>query len=178
MPKFQNMLVWQQAETLMQPAFIRLVANIGKQLEQSNWKGQYEDIQVWPEGTDEETKTLVTNLRNQLEAASGDRAEEIQETLAKLPSPYPGHQLCLSQGSNQFCVDLWELCYRICFRDYDVETGTSRNRGFGQPPSAGVEVDMTLFDETGDVDWNRLDDKAQKIVDQVFKKLQQEWNLS
>lgn len=175
MPKFQNMLVWQQAETLMQPAFIRLVANIGKQLEQSSWKGQYEDIQVWPEGTDEQTRALVTDLRNQLEGASGDRVDEIQQTLSTLPSPYPGHQLCLSYGSNQFCVDLWELCYRICFRDYDVETGTSRNRGFGKPPSEGVEVDVMLFDETGDVDWNRLDEKAQKVVDQVFKKLQQEW---
>lgn len=175
MPKFQNMLVWQQAETLMQPAFIRLVANIGKQLEQSTLKGQYEEIQVWPEGTDESTKILVTDLRNQLEGASGDRAEEIQQALAQLPSPYPGHQLCLTQGSNQSCVDLWELCYRICFRDYDVETGTSRNRGFGQAPSEGVEVDTSLFDETGDVDWNRLDDKAQKIVDQVFETLQQAW---
>jgi hypothetical protein len=34
-----------------------------------------------------------------------------------------------------------------------------------------VEVDTTLFDETGEVDWNRLDAKAIQIVDQVFANL-------
>lgn len=171
MPKFQTLKVWQQAETLMQPAFIRLIANIGKQLEQSTWKGQYEDSVIWTEGVDEATKAEVMQLRQELETAEGDRVTEIDRALAQLPAPYPGYQLRLTQGSNHVCVDLWELCYRICFRDYDVESGTSRNRGFGQPPSQGVDVDTTLFDETGEVDWNRLDDKAQKLVNQLFAEL-------
>uniref|UniRef100_A0A832M5C2 Uncharacterized protein n=1 Tax=Oscillatoriales cyanobacterium SpSt-402 TaxID=2282168 RepID=A0A832M5C2_9CYAN len=178
MPKFQDMTVWRQADLLMQPAFIRLVANIGKQLEQSTWRGQYEDVLVWEEGVDEATKARVLQLRNDLEQASNASAEpdpeaitDIEHTLATLPSPYPGYQLRLTQGSHQICVDLWELCYRVCFRDYDLASGTSRNRGFGQPPSQGVEVDKALFDETGDVDWNRLDDKAKSLVDGIFANL-------
>ncbi|MBF2026337.1 MAG: hypothetical protein IGS48_06160 [Oscillatoriales cyanobacterium C42_A2020_001] len=179
MPKFQDMTVWRQAEALMQPAFIRLVANIGKQLEQSTWKGQYEDVLVWAEGIDDATKAKVLQLRSDLEQASNastdsnpsTEVDEIERTLATLPSPYPGYQLCLTQNSQQVRVDLWELCYRICFRDYDAESGTSRNRGFGQPPSQSVEVDRTLFDETGEVDWNRLDDKTKSLVDQIFTNL-------
>lgn len=171
MPKFQTLEIWQQAEVLMQPAFIRLIANIGKQLEQSTWKGEYADKWVWAEGVDEATKAEVMQLRSQLEAAEGDQVAEIDRALAQLPAPYPGYQLCLTQADQQVCVDLWELCYQICFRDYDSESGTSWTRGFGQPPSQSVEVDATLFDETGEVDWNRLDDKARKCVDRLFAQL-------
>lgn len=178
MPKFQNMDVWRQAEELMQPAFIRLVANIGKHLDESSWKGQYEDILVWGEGVDDETKQQVMQLRHDLETLSADpsvnsasRIAEIEKTLATMPSPYPGYQLCLSQGTNQIRVDLWEICYRICFRDYDPETGTSWQKGFGQPASQGVEVDSSLFDETGEVDWDRLDAKTCKLVEQIFATL-------
>lgn len=177
MPKFQNMDVWRQAEVLMQPAFIRLVANIGKQLDESTWKGRYEDVLVWEEGIDEATKARVMLLRQELEslAAEADTGEahkaEVEQALAALPTPYPGYQLCLSQGDRQVCVDLWELCYKICFRDYDADSGTSRSRGFGQPASQGVEVDRALFDETGDVDWDRLDAKTQTLVHQIFANL-------
>lgn len=172
------MEIWRQAEALMQPAFIRLVANLGKQLDESSWKGQYEDMLVWPEGIDQATKAQVLQLRDELTALdlqtddhSVARSAEIEQALAVLPAPFPGYQLCLSQADHQVCVDLWEICYRICFRDYDVESGTSRSRGFGQPPSDGVEVDTTLFDETGEVDWDRLDAKTRKLVDQIFASL-------
>jgi len=179
MPKFQDIAVWRQAEALMQPAFIRLVANIGKQLEESTWKGQYEDVLVWGEDVDEATKAKVLALRSELESTSGDvnsdeaiaHLAQIEQALAQLPAPYPGYQLCLSQGERRTCVDLWEICYRVCFRDYDVESGTSHRKGFGQPASQGVEVDESLFDQTGEVDWDRLDAKTKKFVDQIFATL-------
>jgi len=178
MPKFQSIDIWQQAEVLMQPAFIRLVANIGKRLDESAWKGQYEDVQVWSEEIDEATKAQVVALRDELatlasqtDVHSVSRSAEIEQTLAALPAPYPGYQLCLSQADHQVCVDLWEICYQICFRDYDPASGTSRPKGFGQPPSQGVEVDTSLFDETGEVDWERLDAKTRKLVDQIFNSL-------
>jgi hypothetical protein len=34
-----------------------------------------------------------------------------------------------------------------------------------------VEVDTSLLDETGDVEWNRLDEKAQRIVQDIFASL-------
>jgi hypothetical protein len=180
MPKFQNTDVWQQAEVVMQPAFIRLVANIGKHLDESTWKGEYEDVLVWSEGIDDETKSHVIALRDELERLNQEedldaiaRMAELEQTLAALPSPYPGYRLCLSRSTHQVCIDLWDLCYRICFRDYDTTSGTSRPKGFGQPASQGVEVDASLFDATGEVDWDRLDAKTRTLVDQIFAALPQ-----
>ncbi|MDX2242677.1 MAG: hypothetical protein NW224_18470 [Leptolyngbyaceae cyanobacterium bins.302] len=178
MPKFQNMDVWRQAEALMQPAFIRLVANIGKRLDESSWKGQYEDVLVWNEGVEEATKVQVMELRRELEALATDasadstaRLTEIEQALVSLPAPYPGYQLCLSQGTHKVCVDLWEICYQICFQDYDSESGTSWQKGFGQPSSQSVRVDSNLFDAMGEVDWDQLDAKTRKLVDHIFARL-------
>lgn len=169
MPKFQNLSTWQQAEQLMQPAFIRLVDNIRKQLDQTSWKGSYEEVLVWAEGTSDEVKAQVLHLREQLGNASAEAAAEIERRLAQLPSPYPGYLLSLKQAGREVTVDLWEMCYRICFQNYDVLSGTSRTAM--QPDLEGVEVDTSLFDEDGEVDWNRLDDKTQQIVEQVFASL-------
>jgi hypothetical protein len=168
MPKFQNMSVWQQAETLMQPAFIRLIANISKQLERSTWKGDYENIEVWTEGTSEETKTRVMLLRQQLESAPPDQIKSIEAALEQLPKPYPGYHLCLTKSEQRITVDLWEVCYQICFQNYDLLSGTSQGDTRAEE---GVAIDGSLFDETGDVDWNRLDEKTQQIVEQIFTKL-------
>lgn len=162
-------MTWQQAEQLMQPAFIRLVDNIRKQLDQSSWKGSYEEVLVWGEGISEEVKTQVLQLRTQLEGASADVAAEIEHRLSQLPSPYPGYLLSLKQQGREVTVDLWEMCYRICFQSYDALSGTSRTPA--QPDRQGVLVDTNLFDEAGEVDWNRLDDKTRQIVEQVFANL-------
>ena len=183
MPKFPDIQVWQQAEALMQPAFIRLVANIGKQLEQSDWKGQYEDSWVWAEDVPAAIQAEVMQLRQELAdlAAASDpaqvaRQQAIEQHLASLPSPYPGYQLCLTHPAQPpdmppVRVDLWALCYQICFRDYDVASGTSRPKGFGQAASSGVAVDSNLFDAEGEVDWDRLDAKTRQWVDRIFANL-------
>jgi hypothetical protein len=172
MPKFQDAAAWEQAEQLMQPVFIRLVDNLRKQLDlTSAWRGTYEDAPIWPEGVSEDVKVRVLELQAQLKAAPITEAAAIESALSDLPAPNPGYWLCLTQSDRQVKIDLWELCYRICFRDYDPVTGTSRSRGFGQSQSRGVEVDRSLFDETGEVDWNRLDDKTQKLVAQIFANL-------
>jgi hypothetical protein len=167
MPKFRDMATWQQAEQLMQPAFIRLLDNIRKQLEeQSIWQGTYEEFPVWPEGISDEVKATVQQLQQQLETATSDQFVKIEQELAQLPSPCPGYHLCLTQQDQRVTVDLWELCYRICFLNYNAATGTSFSPV--QLQDKGVEIDSTLFDEIGEVDWHRLDDKAQRLVAQVF----------
>ncbi len=45
-PLFTDILAWQQAELLMQPAYIRILDQIRKQLEQSSWKATYEEVQM------------------------------------------------------------------------------------------------------------------------------------
>ena len=65
MPKFADITSWEQAELLMQPAFIRIIDQIRKQLEESTWKGTYQDVLIWSTGTTEETKAIVTQLLQQ-----------------------------------------------------------------------------------------------------------------
>lgn len=163
-PKLTDAVAWQQAEMLMQPAFIRVIDNIRKHLDQSPWQGTYQDVLIWPAETTDETKAIVTQLLQQLEVASPEQAAEIKKALADLPVPHPGYHLCLQLQDQQVSVDLWELCYQICFRNYTLSSADSE--------SQKVEIDASLIeDDTGDVDWKRLDAKAQQLVDRVFSNL-------
>lgn len=156
-PKITDSNIWQQAETLMQPAFIRLIDNIRKQLDVSSWKGTYQDVLVWAPGTTDETKAMVTSLVEELETATPERTDDIKQTLSKLPMPHPGYHLCLQRQEQKEEIDIWELCYQVCFKDY-----TS-----GEP----VSIDTSLIDEQGEVEWNTLDIKAKQVVDTVFENL-------
>lgn len=162
-PRFATIETWQQAELLMQPAYIRLIDNLRKQLDVSNWRGTYRDVLVWADDIPDETKALVAQLQQQLETASPEQATEIQSTLSHLPSPYPGYELCLQNGDRQVNVDLWGLCYQICFRSDATEWNDD----------LPVEIDTSLFDQTGEVDWNRLEDKTKQLVEQIFTSLPQ-----
>lgn len=122
-PRFTDATSWQQAELLMQPALLRVIDNIRKQLEDSTWQGSYEDIDT----------------------------------------PIPGHQLCLQQGDRQFKVNLWDLCFQVCCRDYNL---------FDDPNAPqDVEIDTTLIDEEGEVDWQQLETKTQQVIEQIFVNL-------
>lgn len=162
-PKIKDPNAWQQAELLMQPAFIRVIDHIRKQLDESTWKGSYENVLIWPEGTTEETKDIVIQLVQELEGATPEQAMEIQQAIAQLPVPQPGYQLYLQNQQQQVSVDLWELCYQVCFRHYNPTLAQSNNYT--------VEIDTSLIDETGDVDWQRLDAKAGELVEQIFANL-------
>ncbi|MEL6461748.1 MAG: hypothetical protein AAFX46_10625 [Cyanobacteria bacterium J06636_27] len=157
-PKITNSVAWNQAELLMQPTFIRVVDNVRKLLENSSWKGTYHDVLTWAAGTSEETKAIVTQMVQELETATPEEAEQIRETLAKLPTPHPGYHLCLQRQEQQVNVDLWELCYQVCFLEYTLSDDE-------------VDIDTSLLDETGDVEWNLLDKKAKKVVEAVFTSL-------
>lgn len=122
-PKFKNMLAWHQAELLMQPALIRIIDQVRKQLDNTNWKATYRDVQ----------------------------------------SPIPGYELCLERQDTSVCVDIWELCYQVCFLDYTPSHTPQETQE--------VEIDTRLIDETGDVDWQYLDTKAQRLVANVFASL-------
>ncbi len=157
-PKITNSLAWQQAELLMQPTFIRVVDNVRKLLDNSSWKGTYQDVLIWADGTSEETKAIVTQLVQELETATPEEGSQIRETLAKLPTPHPGYHLCLQRQEQQVNVDLWELCYQVCFVEYNISDDT-------------VDIDTSLIDESGDVEWNLLDKKAKRVVEEMFASL-------
>ncbi len=164
MPKFANTLAWNQAELLMQPAFIRLIDNLGKQLEASLWKGTYKAIQIWTEEISEETKAQVAELQQKLAAASPEEAEQIEAKLENLPTPHLAYQLCLERGDRQVTVDLWELCYQICFRNYSPVLNALDK-------DLVVEIDTSLIDDTGDVHWERLEAKTKWLIEQIFSSL-------
>ena len=113
---------------------------------------------IWSAGTTEETKAIVTQLLQELEAATPEQAVEIRKTLSLLPVPHPGYHLRLQRQEQTLSIDMWDLCYQVCFVDY-------------MPGDEAVAIDTSLIDETGDVDWQRLDTKAHKLVEQVFAKL-------
>ena len=158
LPKITNFTSWQQAEILMQPAFIRVIDNIRKQLDISNWKGTYQDVLNWPANTTDETKALVTQLVQEMETATPMQVEEIRKTLASLPMPHPGYHLLLQRHGEQVNIDLWDLCYQVCFLNYS-------------PENTAVDIDTSLIDEYGDVDWQYLENKTQILVEQVFASL-------
>ena len=163
-PKITDTVAWHQAELLMQPAFIRVIDQIRMQLDESGWKGTYQNVLIWPGGTTDETKAIVTQLLQQLEGAAPMELAEIEQALTQLPTPHPGYHLTLQhQGLQQVSVDLWELCYQVCFRNYSPSVDESGG--------SAVEIDTSLIDETGDVDWQRLDAKAGELVQQVFANL-------
>lgn len=128
-PKFKTALAWEQAQLLMQPAFIRVIDNIRKQLDESSWQGTYQEIQT----------------------------------------PYPGYLLCLTQGDRSVKVDLWSLCFQVCFLDYNPAQIQIVDET--EETTQEIEVDTSLIDETGDVDWHRLETKTQQLVKEVFANL-------
>ena len=158
LPKITNSTSWQQAEILMQPAFIRVIDNIRKQLDVCDWKGTYQDVLTWPANTTDETKDLVTQLVQNMETATIAQIEEIKKTLTSLPMPYPGYHLLLQRQQEQVNIDLWDLCYQVCFLNYSSQ-------------NTAVDIDTNLIDEYGDVNWQYLENKTQELVKQVFANL-------
>ncbi|WP_013323286.1 hypothetical protein [Gloeothece verrucosa] len=126
-PKFKDTRAWEQAQLLMQPAFIRVMDNLRKQLEESSWSGTYQEIQT----------------------------------------PFPGYQLCLTHQHHSVTVNIWDLCFKICFIDYPISSSTEASIDNSQE----VDIDPALIDETGDVDWHRLETKTQYLVKEVFANL-------
>jgi hypothetical protein len=164
LPKFASTTAWQQAELLMQPVFIRVIDNLRKELEQSSWRGTYREEPIWADNIPDDIKATVTSLQNELQTASPERRTEIEAALTQLPQSHPGYFLCLQKGDREVTVDLWQLCYQICFRNYNPVVNI-----LDKPT---VEVDTSLIEaETGEVDWVCLDDKTKQIISQIFATL-------
>jgi len=163
-PKFVDINAWNQAELLMQPVFIRLLDNLRKQLERSPWQGTYHEVPMWSDQVPEATRTKVLELKQQLETATTEEAIAIQLALADLPQPYPSYQLRLQHAQQTVELDLWELCYQICFRNFTPAASVA--------DGWEVEIDTDLIEaETGEIDWQSLDDKAKQLVEQIFANL-------
>ncbi len=138
-PKFATEQAWQQAEILMQPAYIRLVDQIRRQTEENE--------------------------------------SEILVSYEEVTTPYPSNLLCLqpkvnasnpdhidtNQAQPLLKVDIWDLCFQVCFENYEpIAAETAQTEQL-------VAIDLSLFaPHTQEVDWSKLDNKAQVAINQVF----------
>ncbi|MBW4653958.1 MAG: hypothetical protein KME20_13115 [Kaiparowitsia implicata GSE-PSE-MK54-09C] len=162
-PRITDATAWHQAELLMQPVFIRLIDNLRKALDESSWTGTYREDVVWAEDVSPAERQQVIQLQQQFAAAAPAAKAAIEAELAKLPQPTPIYSLCLQQGDRTLTIDLWQVCYQICFKNYSPVVNWA--------DAVDVEIDMSLLDQFGDVDWQRLDAKTRHIVEQVFASL-------
>ena len=160
-PTFAHQDTWEKTNVLMQPAFIRLLDNIRKLTEElSTWKSSYQENLVWDDEVSEAERGRVALLQQELKSTTdNDRAAEIEQILETLPKPYPAYEWKLERGEEAVTIDVWELCYKICFTlDYDPRLETP------------ARVDESLFDED-EVDWTVLDEKAKRLVTEILSQL-------
>jgi hypothetical protein len=124
-------------------------------MEELSWNGTYEENVLWPVGTTEEEKQQVQQLAEEMEVAEGETALALRAALEDLPRPFPNYELCLHRGNETHRINVWHLCYQVCFLHYT--------------PDTVVEVDPCLLDEAGEVDWLALDAKAHALTQTIFQ---------
>jgi hypothetical protein len=156
---------WQEAAMLFQPALIRLLDQIRNQLAESTWKGTFETRELWPMGNpvlavDADTPEDESPNPPSTNASSA----EAPQVLYLLNLTHPGQ-------TAEVRVNIWELCYQICFQDYQPQIGRETIADF-QPGE--VTTDMGLFDADGEVDWHQLDHKAHQVVAQLLQEINPE----
>jgi hypothetical protein len=169
-PQIKDIQTWNQAELLMQPAFIRLIDNFRKAVEASDWEARYETLQAWPEGATAAQKARWTELSAILETTQPVDLAAIEAELATLPSPELSYQLNLERGDRTVQFDLWQLCYQVCFRSYIPGLPSDLTPDRAEATQV-VEIDGQLLDSQGEVDWVALDHKAQGLVENILANL-------
>jgi len=157
---FSTPLARSQVEQLMQPALIRVIDNLRKQLDESDWKGEYEETLVWPEGTSDEQKQSYADLQKQLHGVPTEEHDRVAELMSQLPQPSPLYTLKLTKV--EFAaqtLDVWALCYQVCTTNYSTDLDRS------------LEADTNLLASSGEVDWRKLDDKTKSLIEEIFSLL-------
>ncbi|MGF1569354.1 MAG: hypothetical protein ACFCVD_15015 [Nodosilinea sp.] len=145
-----------QASQLMQPCLIRVLDNLRKQTEILDWQSNYVERVLWPSEATEAQRQQVQALAAELDTASPEDVPALRQQLSQLPSPVPAYELQLTRGDQTQTLDIWELCFQVCFRDY--------------VPQHPATVDETLLEDTGDIDWIALDEKARGRVEEALSR--------
>ena len=121
-PTFKNTTDWEKADILMQPAFIRVMDNLRKELEKTNLVATYEDVQ----------------------------------------EPFPGYQLILTKENDSVSISIWEICFQVCFTDYQFSSNNSSQA------SIMVEIDENLFNGDNEINWQQLEIKTQQTIQTII----------
>ena len=106
---------------------------------------------------------IVDNLRKHLEESPWEG------TYREVTDPVPGYHLCLTRQERSLEIDIWQLCYQVCFNNYSPlpENIFSHDDQSTQE----VEIDTRLLDEMGELDWQLIEAKAQQSVRELFANL-------
>lgn len=101
---------------------------------------------------------IIDRIRQQSEVSTWKVSyEEVRD-------PHPINYLCLDSEDKQLKFDIWDLCYQVCFLNYDGSHSELESRI--------VEVDTSSIDlETGTIDWMLLDNKAKAVIAKIFDNL-------
>ncbi len=101
---------------------------------------------------------IIDRIRQQSEVSTWKVSyEEVRD-------PHPINYLCLESEDKQLKFDIWDLCYQVCFLNYDGSHSELESRI--------VEVDTSSIDlETGTIDWMLLDNKAKAVIAKIFDNL-------
>jgi hypothetical protein len=101
---------------------------------------------------------IIDRIRQQSETSTW------QVSYEEIRDPHPINYLCLKSANRQLKFDIWDLCYQVCFLNYDGS--------HSELESQIVAVDTSLIDMEAQIpDWNLLDDKAKNVVARVFNNL-------
>ncbi len=71
-------------------------------------------------------------------------------------TPIPGYRLDLEYQSQKVSINIWELCYQVCFSNYHLTHVADQ--------TVEVGIDTSLLNEEGNVNWDRIDEKALRVV--------------
>jgi len=123
------------------------MANLPKIKDLENW--QHAELLMQPAFI-----RIVDHIRQNLESSLW------QESYQEVTEPTPQYLLCLKYADHQVEVDLWGLCYEICFQNYAAVDGEQE-----------VEIDLSLIDDQGGIDWQNLDQKTGYLVSTIFNNL-------
>ena len=97
---------------------------------------------------------VIDNLRQSLETC------QCPGTYQEIQEPYPGHQLLLTKDENVITIDIWQLCFQVCFLNYQEELIDNY-----------IDIDTSLIAEDGEVNWLNIENKTKQIIQNMFTNL-------
>ena len=101
---------------------------------------------------------IIDRIRQQSEVSTW------KVTYEEIRDPHPINYLCLESAGKLLKYDIWDLCYQVCFLNYDGSHSDAQ--------SQIVEIDTSLIDmEAQTPDWHRLDHKAKDVIANIFEHL-------
>lgn len=99
---------------------------------------------------------VMDNLRKQIEKSN------LKATYEEIKEPFPGYQLILTYEDNSVTISIWDICFKVCFINYDLLSNKSSQ------DSMMVEIDGNLFDEEQNINWQQLEIKTQEIIQTII----------